>query len=124
MHLIHDTARDLVYALRGFARQPLAAFTIVATVALGLGLVTVAFTLLNTFLFRVDQVPDVHEMFAVERPRTADGEPRPFMRAQFNALRPEAPVFADAFAQVADVDGRLDARLMSGTFVSGNFFQV
>jgi predicted permease len=93
-------------------------------VALGLGLVTVAFTLLNMFLFRVDQVPAVHEMCAVERPRTSDGERPPFTRAEFDALRRETNVFTDAFAQVSDVDSRIDGRKFSGTFVTGNFFQV
>ena len=75
---VDDTVRDIVYALRTFKRAPLVAFTIVSTVALGLGLVAVAFTVLNALLFRVDAVPNVHEMFAVERPRTSDGEPPAF----------------------------------------------
>jgi hypothetical protein len=49
-------------------------------------------------------------MLAVERPRTSSGEPRPFTRAQFDALRGETNVFSDAFAQVPDVDSRLDGR--------------
>ena len=69
---VDDTVRDIRYALRTFRRAPLVAFTIVSTVALGLGLVAVAFTMLNSLLFRVDQVPNVHEMFAVERTRTSD----------------------------------------------------
>ena len=40
---VDDTVRDVLYALRGFTRAPLVAFTIVSTVALGLGLVAVAF---------------------------------------------------------------------------------
>lgn len=119
-----NTIRDIVYALRTFRRAPLVAFTIVSTVAVGLGLVGVAFTVLNAFLFRVDAVPDVHEMFAVVR-RTASDEGRQhFTRAQFDALRRETAIFADAFAQVPQVDSRLDGRLMRGTFVTGNFFHV
>ena len=70
------------------------------------------------------QVPDVHEMFAVERPRTSDGERQRFTRAQFDALRRETNVFTDAYAELSDVDSRVDGRLMFGTFVTGNFFQV
>jgi predicted permease len=121
---LDNTVRDVLYAVRGFKRAPLVAMIIVATVALGLGLVTVAFTLLNMFLFRADQVPDVHEMYAVERPRTSDGEPPPFTRAQFDALHRETNVFTDVFAQVPDVDSRVDGRTISGTFVTGNFFHV
>ena len=58
--MVDNTIRDLSYALRSFARAPLVSFTIVATVGLGLGLVTVLFSVLNIFLFRVDNVPDIH----------------------------------------------------------------
>ena len=92
--------------------------------ALGLGLVAVAFTMLNALLFRVDAVPKVHEMFAVGRPPTSSGDLPGFTRAQFDALRRETTVFTDAYAEVADVDSRVDGRLMWGTFVTGNFFQV
>jgi predicted permease len=121
---VDDTARDILYALRTFTRAPLVAFTIVSTVALGLGLIAVAFTVLNALLFRVDAVPDVHEMFAVERPRTSDAERQRFTRAQFDTLRRETTVFTDAYAEVSQVDSRVDRRLMFGTFVTGNFFTV
>ena len=121
---VDDTIRDILYALRGFKRAPLVAFTIVSTVALGLGLVTVAFTVLNALLFRVDAVPAVHEMFAVVRPPAAVGEPAPFTRDKFDALRRETSLFSDLYAQVDEVDSRVDGRLMYGTFVTGNFFQV
>jgi predicted permease len=122
--VVDDTVRDILYALRTFKRAPLVAFTIVSTVALGLGLVAVAFTMLNAMLFRTDAVPDVHEMFAVGRPPTADGDRQGFTRAQFEALRRETAVFADVYAQVSDVSSRLDGRVIFGTFVTGNFFQV
>jgi len=75
-------------------------------------------------VFRVDAVPDVHEMFAVQRTTTVDGEPEPFTRAQFDALRRETSVFTDAYAQLPQVDGRVDGRMTFGTFVTGNCFQV
>jgi predicted permease len=121
---VSATIRDLLYACRGFKRAPLAAFTIVITVALGLGLVAAVFTVLNALVFRVDAVPDVQDMFAVARPRTSEGEPQRFTRAHFDALRRDTNVFTDAYAQVTDVDSLVDGRLMWGTFVTGNFFQV
>ena len=121
---VDDTVRDILYALRMFKRAPLVAFTIVATVAVGLGLVAVAFTLLNTFLFRVDQVPNVHEMFALERPQTSKGERGPFTRAQLDALHRETSVFTDAYAEVSGIDFPVDGRTLLFTLVTGNFFQV
>jgi predicted permease len=120
---VDNTIGDIFYAFRTFQRAPLVAFTIVSTVALGLGLVAVVFTFLNTFLFRVDVVPDLDEMFAVERPRTGDDRPR-FTRAQYQALRRETSVFTDAYAELPDLDSRIDGRMMAGTLVTGNFFQV
>lgn len=115
--------RDIRDALRSFRRAPLVAVTIVSTLALGLGLVAVAFTLLNSFLFRVDRVPNVHEMFAVER-TAVDGRPQPFTRAQFDALRRETAVFSDAYAEVPGVDVRADGRTLHATFTTDNFFHV
>jgi predicted permease len=122
--LVDDTVRDVFYALRTFKRAPLGAFTIVSTVALGLGRVAVAFTMLNAMMFRADAVPDVHEMFAVARPQAGGTERQGFTRAEFDALRRDTAVFTDAYAEVSQVPNYVDGRLMFGTFVTGNFFQV
>jgi predicted permease len=121
---IDSSVRDIYYAFRTFRRAPLAAVTIVTTVALGLGLVAVVFTFFNVFVFRVDAVQNPDELFAVERPRAADGDRVPFTRVDYDALRSETKVFVDAFAMLPDIDSRIDGRMMAATLVSGNFFQV
>lgn len=121
---IDNTIRDIQCALRAFRRAPLAAFTIVVTIAIGLGVVAVLFTILNTFLFRVDQVPAISEMYAVQRPQLADGSRPLFTRPRFEALRTETSVFTDAYASLFDIDLRVDGRMMAVTLVTGNFFQV
>ena len=120
---IDDCVRDILYALRTFRRAPLAALTIVTTVALGLGLVAVVFTFFNIFLFRVDAVRNPGELFAVERPRNPDGNRVLFTLPQYEALRRETNVFSDAFAMLP-IDSRVDGRMMAGTLVTGNFFQA
>ena len=101
------------------------ALTIVSTVSLGLGLVAVAFTLLNMALFRVDpSVPRLHEMFSVEMPRAADGGLVRFTRADYDALREQTSVFTGVYAERPEIDTRIEGRMMSGSLVSGNFFQV
>src|SRR3954453_9995169 len=70
---IDNTVGDLQYALRTFRRAPLAALTIVVTVAIGLGVVAVLFTILNVILFKTDAVPEITEIYAVERPQQANG---------------------------------------------------
>jgi len=122
--LIDNALRDVQYALRTFARAPLAASTIVVTVAIGLGAVAVLFTVLNALLFRVDRVPEIGEMYSVERTRTADGGPSPMTRPMFETMRADTHVFTDAYASVPDIEFRVDGRTMAATLVSGNFFQV
>jgi predicted permease len=122
--VIDNTIRDIQYALRTFKRAPLTAVTIVVTVAIGLGVVAVLFTILNTFLFRLDNVPDITQMYAVEHPRQANGDRTPFTRPGFDALRSETSVFTDAYAAVNELDLRVDGRMMAVSLVSGSFFQV
>ena len=122
--LLDSLVRDVRYACRSFRRTPLVALTIVTTVGLGLGLVAVVFTLLNACVFRVDEVRNPHELFAVERQRSANAEPESFTRAQYEALVRETGVFSDAFAKTPDIDAWIDGRRMEGPLVTGNFFHV
>ena len=122
--ILDDFARDVLYAVRAFRRAPLAAVTIVATVALGLGLVAVVFTFFHAFL-RADAVTNPGELFDVVRP-TAPGADSsvPFTRAEYEALRRETGVFADIAASARSTETRIDGHPVSGTLVAGNFFQV
>src|SRR5690242_16032915 len=94
---VDDTIRDVRFALRSFRRAPLTALTIVGTVAIGLGVVAVLFTFLNRFLFRVDTVPDIGQMYAVQHAEQANGDRTPFARPAFEALRRETSAFTDAY---------------------------
>ena len=116
--------RDVLYACRSFRARPLVALTIVTTVGLGLGLVAAVFTILNAMVFRVDDVRNPHELFAVERQRTANAEPERFTRPQYDALVRETGVFSDAFAMGPDIDRWIDGRRLEGSLVTGNFFRV
>ncbi len=122
--LVDDTVRDIRFALRSFRRAPLTAFTIVTTVALGLGIVAVLFTLLNRFLFRVDAVPDIGQMYGVEYAPPAKGDAPILTRPAFEALRRETDVFTGVYAAVSDIDLRVDGRMTAASLVTGNFFQV
>ena len=121
---VDNTVRDVRFALRSLSRAPLAAFTIGATIAIGLGVVAVLFTILNAFLFRVDAVPGISGMYAVERSGLANGQAAPFTRRAFDDLRRETRVFSDAYAALPGIALRVDGRMMTATLVTGNFFQV
>jgi putative ABC transport system permease protein len=120
---VPDVMRDVRYAWRSFRRAPMVGLTIVTTVALGLGLVAVVFTLLSEMVFRVDEVRNPQELFAVVRQPLANAEPRRFTRLQYDALVRETGVFSDALA-MTDVNSRIDGRRLEGTLVTGNFFQA
>ena len=123
--IVDALARDILYALRMFRRAPLTALTIVATVALGLGLITVVFTVYNTFFLRVDAVRNPGELFAVDRPtRPGASSWVPFTRPEYEALRRETGVFTDVFAMLRGVGTRIDGRPVRGTLVSGHSFHV
>ncbi len=123
--LVDDLARDILYAFRTFRRAPLAAVTIVATVGLGLGLISVVFTVYNTIFLRADAVRSPGELFAVER-RTGPGADAslPFTWPDYDALRRETSVFTDAFAMLRPVRTRIEGRVANSALVTGNFFQV
>jgi len=123
--LVDTLARDVAYAFRMFRRAPLAALTIVVTVALGLGLITVVFTAYNAFFLRVDAVRNPGELFGVERPTAPGSESRlPFTRYDYEAMRRETSVFTDSFATVRPLGTRIDGRRVSSALVTGNFFQM
>jgi predicted permease len=123
--LADDLARDILYAFRTFRRAPLAAATIVATVGLGLGLISVVFTVYNTFFLRTDAVRSPGELFAVERRTNSGGDVSlPFTWPEYDAMRRETSVFTDAFAMLRPVRTRIDGRLATSALVTGNFFQV
>src|SRR5262249_37789968 len=106
MALAQDRARDvwlwpwLQSAGQDVRFAPLAALTIIAPVALGLGLMAMAFTLYSAFFLRDDAVPNASELVAVERWPRRDADALSFTRAQYEAMRRETSVFADAVAML------------------------
>jgi predicted permease len=121
---LDSLTRDVRYAWRTLRRAPLTAATIVVTVGLGLGLVAAVYTIVNSVVFRVDEVRSPHELFAVERPRSGVAEPATFTRADHEALKRETNVFVDAFASTDDVQAYIEGVRREGRLVTGNFFQL
>ena len=122
--LIDHIVRDIRFTWRSFRRAPLVALTIVSTVGLGLGMVAVVFTILNAYVFRVDEVRNPSELFAVERLGSSDGERGIFTRSQYDAFVRETMVFSEAFASTSDARAWIDGRRREGRLVTGNFFTV
>src|SRR5262245_46440959 len=110
-------ARDVIFALRTFRRTPLVALTVVSTIALGLGVVTVAFTFFNMFFFRIDAVRNPNELFALERPtRPGFHGHVPFTRTEYEAIRRGTDVFTDVAAARPSIPTRINGRAARGMF--------
>ena len=71
--IVDALARDILYAFRSFRRAPLTALTIVATVGLGLGLITVVFTVYNNVFLHVDAVRNPGELLPCSGHAGPDG---------------------------------------------------
>jgi predicted permease len=121
---VDDVVRDALYACRSFGRTPLVTVTIVTTVGIGLGLVAVVFTILNAYVFRVDEVRAPHELFAVGRQQSVNTPFDGFTREDYDALVRETDLFSDTFATTHDVSAWIDGSRREGRLVTGNFFQA
>lgn len=125
---VDDLTRDVLYAFRTFRRSPLVALTVVATVALGLGLVAVVFTVYNSLMLRVDAVRNPGELFAVKLSRSAgpgtDNDAVSLSPSDYAAMRDETDVFTDVVAMLDGGPPSIDGRIARPVHVTGNFFQV
>jgi predicted permease len=122
---IDAIARDLLYAVRTWRRAPLAAVTIVLTVALGLALVTVAFTGYSAFFLRTDAVPHPEELFELYRPPLPGADASvPFTQREFESFRRVNTIFRDVAVAYRSTEVRLDGRKSSTMFAGGGFFRM
>jgi hypothetical protein len=77
--MIHGVRQDARYAIRSLYKQPVFAFAVVCTLALGIGANTAMFTLIDALLLRTLPVPRPEQLVIVGDPSasTADGTARP-----------------------------------------------
>jgi hypothetical protein len=107
-------------------RRPLAAVTIVATVALGLGLVTAVYAFYDAVFLHVDQVRSPGELAAVQVQRRTEAgadEEVTFTPADYDAIRRDVSIFTDIVG-MSGMFTRVDGRSARASPVAGNFFEV
>src|SRR2546430_485139 len=97
VRLIETIGQDILYAIRGFRRSPTFALTVVATIALGLGLNTTLFTIFNAYFFRTMSVHDPHSLNEFLWTDRA-GDRHSFTWPEYREFLKENQVFSDALA--------------------------
>ena len=119
--LIETTWQDVRYAIRGFRRSPILVLTVVATIALGLGLNTALFTIFNATYFRPIGVHDPHSLYEFLWADRAG--PHDYTWPEYREFLRENPAFSEALGY-RHTEARMDGRTMLGTLVTGEYFRV
>jgi predicted permease len=117
--------RDVRYAFRGFRRTPGFAVTVVATIALGLGLNTSVFTIFNAYVLRPLSVRDPYSLYNFTlQNRTDIGDGHEFTWREFEDLRTQNVAFAEVVGLSPSAMVRTEGRTLFGQLVTGNYFRM
>ena len=118
---------DLRYALRGLSKNPAFSLVAVLSLALGIGLNTAVFTVVDGVLFRPLPVSDRSSLVSVFT-TVEQGEPHGTTSwADLTDLRQTNAVFSDMVGHsvmMAAVGRAGDNRLMLGEVVTANYFSA
>ena len=111
-------AADTRYAWRSFRRAPGFAATVIATIALGLGLNTTAFTIFNAYVLRPLAVRDAASLYQITW-EDRRGAVRGFSWRDHQTLRADREALGESFAY-RGIFTRIDSAPAYGQLVSGN----
>ena len=119
---LEQTMQDLRYAWRGLRQNPAFLATTVLTLAVGLSIVTIAFTIFNAYVLRPFAVSDPSSLHRIGwRSDTSGGQS--FRWADYEALRDRTDVF-DALIADAMRYATSEGRTLSVSFVSHNYLEA
>ena len=113
---------DTRYAWRSFRRAPAFAITVVATIALALGLNTTAFTIFDAYVLRPVAVRDPSSLYEMVW-RDRGGSQHGFTWQDYRQLRDDRAVVGESFAY-RWVFTRMDSTPFFGQLVTGNYFSM
>ena len=119
---IEGLVADTRYAWRSFRREPGFAATVIATIALGLGLNTTAFTIFNAYVLRPIAVRDPSSLYQITW-HDRRGDHRGFSWRDYQSLRDERVAVSESFA-FRSIFTRIDSAPAFGQLVSGNYFSM
>jgi hypothetical protein len=123
---IQHLHRDIRYAARGLWRDRSFTATTVATLTVGLALVTVVFAIFNAYVLRPYAVHDPYSLYEIrwtarEGSRWLSG--REFRWRDYEELRAREDLFDDVIAERNRMVS-WDGRQAIAAFVSGNYFET
>ena len=113
---------DVRYALRGVRRAPLYAATVAATIGLGLGVLTSAFTIVNAYVLRPIDLPDPHALVELSWDTSTVRRHR-FSLSDFESARDTTPHFTGLAAGRTAIVMQ-DGTAVNGLLVSDNYFTL
>ena len=114
--------QDARYAWRSFRRAPAFAVTIIATIALALGLNTMAFTIFDAYVLRPVAVRDPTSLYQISW-RDRGGGSHAFTWPEYQALRTDRSALEESFA-FRFLFTRMDSAPAFGQLVTGNYFSM
>jgi predicted permease len=119
---LEQLAQDLRYGWRGLRQTPAFLATTVLTLAVGLGLMTVAFTVFNTYVLRPYAVQDPSSLHKIAwRSRDAGGQQ--FRWADYEEIRRREDLFGAAVAESTRFVSS-NGRPLGAALVSDNYFEA
>ncbi len=122
IELIETLRQDVRYSLRSFRRAPAFALTVIATIGLGLGVNTAAFTIFNAYVLRPLAVSDPYSLYQIGW-LSRSGRPHAFSWRQYRQLQTDNPAISDLHA-VKGFQVRVNGRQCFAEVVTGNYFSM
>lgn len=120
--LIEDSLADVRYALRTFRRSPTFVLTVVATIALALGVNAALFTFFNAYVLRPVAVRDPYSLYRYTWTNES-GVGHSFSWPEFEAFRDGNPAFSEVIG-LKFLFARVEGHPLLGELVTGNYFRM
>jgi predicted permease len=120
---LEQVRRDAGYALRALSHSPSFAVTAVVTLALGIGLITVAFTVVNAYVLRPYAIRNPDSLHKIIWRSQQDAGPS-FRWREFESLRDRSDLFEGIVAESERYLTMRDGRVVRAALVSGDYFDV
>ena len=126
MAFLDDFARDLRFALRQLAKNPLFAIVIILSLSVAIGANTAIFTLLDAITLRQLSVPHASRLVEINE-TTSQNNPRAVTYAQLNQLRARQTAFSSVSGWLLpmeniEVNGTPSLRAVQ--YVTGDFYST